>query len=459
MNNLKFKLFGVALIFALILLIANFFINYTRAPVLIFFVAFVGSIFFLRPIFFLILYSVLLWVPYFIGGRFLPGFVIPEACIYLNFLLYLIAEVARKRNVVKNILETPFLLPLAIFSASGFFVLFFANPTDKVTAAMFFRGSSVYPILVYIIFVKLIKTSREAENIMAALAIGGLIMGSLAFFLHRGYVGVEYTSHERLGGEYLAGGINFWFHPIGLATHLSSIFPISVILWMCSKRKIIKLIGLCSFPAILFFIIMSGTRTAWMASFAGIICVIMLGYKYKQIKLQMIILLSSVGLLVLSIIAMQQLLSPEVSRRVESFQNKEVVNSFDMRLEKWQGAMKHIWEQPMGMGYTSIYPYCGFDSPHNLFLAIALGSGVFGLMVLVWFIIRWLILVFRRLKNSPDEEKLIYLSGIGSLIALLINGIGDVPIYYGSNTFVLIFIVFGCTVAIASRKNEPTCVS
>ncbi|MDD5595516.1 MAG: O-antigen ligase family protein [Candidatus Omnitrophica bacterium] len=459
MNSLRLKLFGVAVIFLLILVIANFFINYTRAPVLIFFVALVGSVFFVRPIFFLILYSALLWVPYFLGGRFLPGFVIPEACIYLNFLLYIISEVARKRNVIKNILETPFLVPLVLFSISGLFVLLFAHPADRLTAVMYFRGASVYPMLVYIIFVKLIKTGKEAENIMAALALGGLIMGALAFFLHRGYVGVEYTSHERLGGEYLAGGINFWFHPIGLATHLSSIFPISVILWMSSKRKIVKLIGLCSAPAILFFIIMSGTRTAWMACFAGLLCVIMLGFKYKQIKLHMIILLSSVGLIVFSIIAMQQLLSPEVSRRVESFQNKEVMDSFDTRLEKWQGAMKHIWEQPMGMGYSSIYPYCGFDSPHNLFLAIALGSGVFGLMVFFWFILRWLILVFRRLRDSTDEEKLIYLSGIGSLIALLINGIGDVPIYYGSNTFVLIFIVFGCSVAIASRKNEPTPVS
>lgn len=461
MKSINFNWIKFLLIIILGLFTANFFVSFASAPkILIAFLLLLFAVIVIKPVYLLIAYSLFFWIPYFFGQNLLPEFMYglspAEATIYLFFLAYVIMGIQKRKEAASESVKIPFLIPLLVLFISGLIAYISSGVGSRELAVKIFRQISVYAPAVYVISTKMVKNPHDARKIMLGIVIGGVVYGGFAYFMAYEYIGQMISTVGRLGGEYILGNIVFFFNANSIGTHLSAILPVSIILWINNEGIVLKGFGIATTVLILFFLVLTGTRTAWLASAFSIIILILLSWKYNKLKLSRIMFILMLFAGVLAVIFIYELLSKDILERFESFRDRTAVESLDLRVILWKGGLRYLWESPFGIGYSDRYPYCAMTSPHNFYILIGIGSGVFGLIGFLWFIAGCIMMVLRKLRDHfvSDSEKPVLIAVISSVSAFLFNCMADVPTDANSISLIIIFMLLGLAVAL-TKENSP----
>jgi len=174
----------------------------------------------------------------------------------------------------------------------------------------------------------------------------------------------------------------------------------------------------------------TGCRGAYLAFMVIIACIALLGARYKKIYLAFagaavmlmsaaILSVSSLRARVLSMFAMRQDSS-------NSFRFNVYHSSFEM--------FKDNWLLGIGVGNKNfreiygLYMKTGFDalSAYNIFLEIAVESGVFALIAFFGFLATLVKKAFLFIKNSADIKNIIFVSAaLTSILAVMAHGLVD----------------------------------
>jgi len=113
---------------------------------------------------------------------------------------------------------------------------------------------------------------------------------------------------------------------------------------------------------------------------------------------------------------------------------EKIRNSADYRKQMWQP--------------TEIYMY-----PHNIFLNFWSELGIFGVLLFLWIIAKFLwqsALLFNKEKNNP--ERFIALGLFGFMLVLLIHGLVDVP-YFKNDLSVLFWVIIALLGGLSLKQN------
>lgn len=179
----------------------------------------------------------------------------------------------------------------------------------------------------------------------------------------------------------------------------------------------------------------TGCRGSYLALIAMVITLIVLSAKffwnkYKQIYISLVSLVTAIGsFLVLSVPALRARLFSIFVMRADS-SNSFRFNVYNSCLEM----LRDNWLLGIGLGNQNfreiygLYMKTGFDalSAYNIYLEIAVESGIFALISFVAFLYLLLKSAFDYIKNSTDVKSLIFvITAFVSIIGLLVHGMVD----------------------------------
>jgi O-antigen ligase len=323
------------------------------------------------------------------------------------------------------------------------------------------------PLLFFVVFISIIKSSREIKNVFCALASSGFVVSVVSLiYLFLGKLNID----GRLQG--------FYDSPNYLAMYLA---PILVLMFGAlflknysheNTRRSPSEASRCASPSLgrpwrppcplglwnvflvgnflLTTLVLFFTKSfgAWMGMIGAIglgLIVWFLGAKKKKIAIILAILLIilCVGIYFL---------------KFSSTQGRLSINS---RLEIWQRAIDAVVMYPIiGIGpgtfknFFPSYPLWGVPQPHNLYLAFLLQTGVVGFigltMLLIWF--------FKTALRSLKTNYSLLIALI--MIYVLIHGLVDTT-YWKNDLAMMFWIIVGMMVIInrlLSNGNEARIV-
>jgi len=443
---------------------------YATAPYFIFALS-AGLIFlvFAKEVYLLYAYAIFFWVPVVLSygplSIIFKGLKVGEFGIYSIFVLWLAKNFmsSTPRGFVRNFFTVPFLLPLSLFFIGGAIANLFANVPDKDLAFVLFRQNCISGPIAYFLCVKLIKDYREAKMCALALVIGGCLLGwrYFYFFQFRPDL-IEFTEDTfRLGGSVSFGSALFSITSLGLAAYLSALLPMAISFYLFSLSKVQRYIGFVSFIILSFFVILTGTRSCWIASALSVLFIIMLSVKkYTKVSYSKIILLCVLLLAGMIAVLNSGLLSESLFRRMEGLKHASEDTSFTARLLMWQYGLKLLLFNPFGLGFCLKYDLGLYaNTPHNMYLSIAFTNGIIGLIGFVWFIIGWFKKISKSFKLEFITDKVVYIGAMGGIISFLFSSFFDSYNFFFINTNTM-WMILGIATAVsvnnttASGKNN-----
>ncbi|MBI4122986.1 MAG: O-antigen ligase family protein [Parcubacteria group bacterium] len=236
-------------------------------------------------------------------------------------------------------------------------------------------------------------------------------------------------------------------------------------------------LALRKFPLFLFFafaVALTLSRSSWIGFAAGIIFFLAF-FPRKQVRWRAAaLILLACGVLVLLIINLVALpsfvkdiplLSPLLSR---AWQDLQWENVFDLsRILAWQIELKALAEKPLlgwgpynsSIGFNKYFdpivtqaharPY--FDTSHNEFLDIALGSGFLGLAAYLWFIGAFLWKLQKSALENRWQARMVQAGIIGGHAALFFF-----PFMFSTHLLFFLLIAYGLHLSAAAPPLPMT---
>ncbi len=341
------------------------------------------------------------------SGLLLIAFFIPlsEAMIYVGMLLVLIGwiyKLARKKS--KGVLRTPLDLPIIIFVIIGFISIFNSSfLKQSLTATPGFIAGILFGY--YLVFSN-ITDKKFLKKFVLVMVLGGTTTACIGIFQYLIW-GTERTSAT------LA-------NPNVLASYLAMMIPIvfSLLLYESKKSKK-KLLLTFSFITMVICLVFTHSRAGWLA-LVGAMSFLLLIEKKKRL---------AVGLTLVIVVA-ASLLIPSVNARLRTIFDL-IVNK--ERIYGAKSALQMIKDYPLtGIGVNTFYHvYPQYQLPearehlvhaHNIFLQIGAEIGLFGLVTLLWLLIRVFKIGWETLRRTKNNYLQALTTGLlASLIAFLIN--------------------------------------
>ncbi|GJD53115.1 hypothetical protein OPKNFCMD_5886 [Methylobacterium crusticola] len=156
-------------------------------------------------------------------------------------------------------------------------------------------------------------------------------------------------------------------------------------------------------PLLLFLILMTKTRSAWVAT-----CVILGMYALLFDRRVLLYFLAAPALLVVM---------PEIAARIADLQDGNYneayakLNSYTWRLLLWQSAFEWIWEKPiLGWGLEAFAHYVAQFFPmhidndtidsHSVYVQLLFETGVLGLAAFAWIYVRLTVIMARAVMQG-----------------------------------------------------------
>ena len=310
---------------------------------------------------------------------------------------------------------------------------------DKLVALGQFKAFFIDPLLVLFLVISYFKR----EDLW--LFISGLGLSSLFVSAH----GIYQKIIDQVASDGRIVGI-FGYNPNYLAFYLT---PITAIIsnWLLSnfkkywqeKKYWVLVISILILTTNLTAIILSESRGGVLALAGGLAISALFYYRavFRSLWAKIILILVAV-LVLLSLVWFFKpnfSLSPENGGRITSSNN--------IRYEIWKTSVELIGKYPVfGLGLCNFQPtFTEFTkdrvnfpeyisplalSPHNLFLAFYLNTGLLGLISFLLL----LICFFKKIFKQKINSKIIILSGI---LVILIHGLVDTP--YFKNDLSILF--------------------
>jgi len=341
------------------------------------------------------------------SGLLLIAFFIPlcEAMIYVGMLLVFIGwiyKLARKKS--KGVLRTPLDLPIIIFVIIGFISIFNSSfLKQSLTVTPGFIAGILFGY--YLVFSN-ITDKKFLKKFVLVMVLGGTTTACIGIFQYLIW-GTERTSAT------LA-------NPNVLASYLAMMIPIvfSLLLYESKKSKK-KLLLTFSLITMVICLILTRSRAGWLA-LVGAMSFLLLIEKKKRL---------AVGL-TLIIIVVASILIPSVNARLRTIFDL-IVNK--ERIYGAKSALQMIKDYPLtGIGVNTFYHvYPQYQLPeakehlvhaHNIFLQIGAEIGLFGVVTLLWLLIRVFKIGWEILRKAKDDYlRALAIGLLASLIAFLID--------------------------------------
>jgi O-antigen ligase len=210
----------------------------------------------------------------------------------------------------------------------------------------------------------------------------------------------------------------------------------------------LRLLAVLSVASQLGALILTFSRAAWIASCSALLS-ISIGEKRLRV---MVAVVGAAGLVVLAV-------SGELRDRLRSVPDAMEDPRVVWRVEVMENAVSVGLDKPiLGNGYGRDHLRAALKDKHpaftaksfvghshNLYAELAAGIGFLGLAAFVWALASAGIQLARNTimtRQVSDKERYLYLGLLGSLIAFVVAGLGDIPFYH-HETRIFFFTLFG----------------
>jgi hypothetical protein len=283
------------------------------------------------------------------------------------------------------------------------------------------RANIEYVVFFFIV-VKLLRSENGAKNLIKTMIFTGIFMSLYGIYQYIAKVPtpaywtdkVESTSGPRVFS--IVGSPNV------LGCLLAMLIPLAISLIFSEKQVLKKLYYLLATGLMGICILLTGSRSSWIALGCAIIIYALLSKKYNLI----------VALVVVA--ALSYTLVPTVQQRINYMLDPEyIVSSFrGGRFSKWPKALDMFYDNLFfGVGFgryggavATNSKLAGASYVDNYYIKAAVEMGVFGLLAFLIAVYNGVIWPLRAAKKVEDKvSKGIIQSGFGAMIGILITNI------------------------------------
>lgn len=316
------------------------------------------------------------------------------------------------RNFKRIEFSLPITIPLLVYLFTMFISL--ANSIDPLFSIYLMYNMLAFIMIVYI-SAAAIRTKKEI--------IGYIILFLILNFLNSFHVLFEgLTSTKRA----------FGFAGVMFVDYVGIAITVNFILLLMSKGKKYRIFLAFSFIIFMAALLVTQTRNAWLSTFLCLfllmIFIILNAKKFEMKRSFLIVTLAASILIMSSLVLVVTSIKPEISERAEQTtkveesidQSGQVQSSLLMRVLIWHTAYLAFLEHPViGIGAYS-FPFSSHQyyqgprmifedyikglTPHVTFIAVAVETGVIGLLAFLFFLIASLKLSFDSIKHSKSFE-------------------------------------------------------
>ena len=279
--------------------------------------------------------------------------------------IWLFAEPISRRVPVPT-----FVWPVAAFVGAGAMSILVAkNQIGAIEDVIRFATL----VVIVLVLNQLLTTERALKHLLVAvyvsLAIPALV-GAYQVVTKSGYhVSAEFS---RVRGTF--------DHPNPFAIYLTMLIIMGVALVLKVQRRSVKLMLLGAIGISGLFLLLTYTRSAWIATLAGLLVVAF--YQGKR-------LVPILGFAVVLVM----LLVPSVAERfsdlsTETTQSGAAGNSLVWRFEYWRQALELSENPIVGAGLRTVQASTDVSKePHNDFIRVYVETGLIGLSAYLWFLV------------------------------------------------------------------------
>jgi O-antigen ligase len=203
-------------------------------------------------------------------------------------------------------------------------------------------------------------------------------------------------------------------HPNPFSIYLTMLIVMGVALLLKIERRVVKLLLIGAVALCSVFLLLTYTRSAWIATLAGLLVVAF--YEGKR-------LLPIMGFAVVLVV----MLVPSVAMRfsdlsTQTTQSGAAGNSLVWRFEYWQQALQLSDNPAVGAGLRTVQAETDVSKePHNDFIRVYVETGLIGLSAYLWFLFSLARTARRSIRNtrSPLEHS-VAVGFAGCLAAFLL---------------------------------------
>jgi len=227
---------------------------------------------------------------------------------------------------------------------------------------------------VYVLVEVIGRSEKGMRRVVAAIALSGVGPVLFAFLQYTTGVGMHIKQGEfvRVIGTFL--------HPNPFALYLALVIPVLVAAWLTVREWRVWLgiiiVGLVA------ALVLTFTRTGWIGLAAAVL--VMAFLRYRKILFVLPIILAAVLFLI-----------PSIGARFADLGSSDspsgtTTNSLDWRYQYWQEALHVVTESPVwgkGISYIKETTEEGKEA-HNDFVRVVVETGLLGLALFVWAIVR-----------------------------------------------------------------------
>jgi len=308
------------------------------------------------------------------------------------------------------------------------------------------------PILFFIAFVNVIKTTKQVRAVLWAFGASVVVIGFVALSQYAGLVDIP--AHYGLESPPRATSI-FPF-PTAIGKYVGPLVALFLGLWLVNSKIIVQslwetvkknlfLVGVLMFG--IMGLVFSMSRGALIGVFIALLFISFFSRYKKWIWATMVLLVLVV------------LLIPQTRDNIFGvFKASDV--STDVRLVMWKGAVRIIKDNPVtGTGLASFpivyedYKEAShtefFPNPDHLILTLWIEMGLAGLVLFGWLIVRYFKAGIGLLKDNKQ-----YAVGLlAAMIALLVHGFLDTP-YFKNDLAIEFWVLMGLVVVLEKNFRE-----
>ena len=392
--------------------------------------------------------------------RFKVGFLpltFLEGAILVIFLVWLIRNI-HQRSLISNIQsltsklkESKFFIPILLFFLAAL-ISVFVSPNLK-SALGIWKAYFAEPILLFLIFVSTIKTKRQLRLILYGLGISALWVSLIA--IYQKFTGWAIPD-PLWKAEETRRVTSIYGYPNALGLYLGPIIILHLGMLVSNFKTRLSIIIyqlsviIVSSLAVIFAV----SQGAWVGIIAGLLFLGLISRHKKIVLIGFAILV----ILIFSIPLFRNYVLPQITFKT---------SSGDVRLALWQGTLRLLKAHPIfGAGLAGFQTkYAQYKLarhvellvyPHNIIFNFWTETGLLGLIVFIWLMVRFFKTGFASLKSKSmnKEYKVLSVSLMAAMICLLIHGLVDVP-YFKNDLSALFWILLGLLI-IPNLKNQKS---
>ncbi|MBE6008157.1 MAG: hypothetical protein E7235_03040 [Lachnospiraceae bacterium] len=297
-------------------------------------------------------------------------------------------------------------------------------------------------VLFYIVVVNAIETRRQLDALVFFMLSAGVLVALYGFyqFLFPGKFGGVWVDTDMFSD--IAFRVYSTFgNPNVLGEYFLLIIPIGVAYFFNSKKPLLKLIYFGAVSVMMLCLVLTYSRGCWLGIMAAAgVFLVLLDKRF-------------IILGILALCAMPFVLPDTIINRFMSIGNM-ADSSTSYRVSIWLGTiamLKDYWLSGIGPGeaaYNRVYPsygYNGVSAPHshNLFLQITCDTGISGLFVFCFMILRYFRDSLSAVLNAKNKEnKILAIGAVSSITGFMVQSMFDYT-FYNYRVMILFWIVLG----------------